>query len=164
MNCLCRFVALAVFLPLTQPAATLAQDKDKDQTQAQDKGQAQTQDKETDHGYVDLGVRFATGDVYGRPDLPFAPALKDSKFNEYRDVRDGFFLRRADVRFDNLLGSKSYFSFQTSKSVYRDQSYLGSFGQYGKFTLQFRYDEIPHIYSNTTRTLFTQTVVTFFQR
>ena len=161
MNCLCRFVTLAMFLPLALPAATLAQDKDKDQTQtqAQDKAQAQAQaqDKESDHGYVDFGVRFATGDVYGRPDLPFAPALKNSKFNEYRDVRDGFFLRRADVRFDNLLGSKNYFSFQTSKSVYRDQSYLGSFGQYGKFTLQFRYDEIPHIYSNTTRTLFTQT-------
>src|SRR6266852_5798202 len=121
MNCLCRFVTLAMFLPLALPAATLAQDKDKDQTptQAQDKAQAQAQDKDKDkdkdndkdkeshHGYVDFGVRFATGDVYGRPDLPFAPALKNSKFNEYRDVRDGFFLRRADVRFDNLLGSKN---------------------------------------------------------
>src|SRR5260370_42402404 len=126
MNCLCRLVTLAVFLPLTQPAATLAQDKDKDQTQtqAQDKAQAQAQaqDKESDHGYVDFGVRFATGDVYGRPDLPFAPALKNSKFNEYRDVRDGFFLRRADLRFDNLLGTRSYISFPAAKTGYRDPS------------------------------------------
>src|SRR6267378_3173866 len=160
MNRLCRFLTLAVFLPLALPTAALAQDKDKDKdkdkdaTQTQEKPQAQ--DKQTGHGYVDFGVRFATGDVYGRPDLPFAPALKGSKFNEYRDVRDGVFLRRADVRFDNLLGTRSYISFQASKAVYRDQSYLGSFGQYGKFILQFRYDEIPHIYSNTTATLFTQ--------
>ena len=154
MGCLCRLLTLALFLPLTLPMATLAQDNDKDATPTQEKPQAQK--KEADHGYVDFGVRFATGDVYGRPDLPFHPALKDSKFNEYRDVRDGFFLRRADVRFDNLLGTKNYVSFQTSKSVYRDQSHLLSFGQYGKFILQFRYDEIPHIYSNTTRTLFTQ--------
>ncbi len=154
MNRLCRFVTLAAFLPLALPTAARAQDKDKDATQTQEKPQAQ--DKETGHGYVDFGVRFATGNVYGRPDLPFAPALKGSKFNEYGDVRDGFFLRRADVRFDNLLGTKNYISFQTSKAVYRDQTYLLSFGQYGKFILQFRYDEIPHIYSNTTGTLFTQ--------
>src|SRR6266481_6018605 len=156
MNRLCRFLTLAVFLPLALPTAALAQDKDKDKDATQTQEKPQAQDKETGHGYVDFGVRFATGDVYGRPDLPFAPALKDSKFNEYRDVRDGFFLRRADVRFDNLLGTRSYISFQASKAVYRDQSYLSSFGQYGKFILQFRYDEIPHIYSNTTATLFTQ--------
>src|SRR5262249_36933367 len=95
--------------------------------------------------------------VYGRPDLPFHPVLKSSKFNEYRDVRDGFYLRRADVRFDNLLGTTNYVSFQSSNTVYRDQSYLASFVQYGKFKIQFRYDEIPHVYTNTTRTLFTQT-------
>jgi Putative outer membrane beta-barrel porin, MtrB/PioB len=53
--------------------------------------------------------------------------------------------------------TKNYVSFQSSKAIYRDQSYLASFGQYGRFLVQFRYDEIPHIYSNTTRTLFTQT-------
>src|SRR5207302_134703 len=42
-------------------------------------------------------------------------------------------------------------------SFYNNQSHLGSFGQYGKFKLQFRYDEIPHIYTNTARTLFIAT-------
>ena len=51
---------------------------------------------------VEFGVRAVTGDVYGRPDLQtgqcvgcgslFQPSLRTSKFNEYRDVRDGFFV------------------------------------------------------------------------
>ena len=39
-------------------------------------------------GVVELGSRWSWGDVYGRPDLPFDPALKTSKYNEYRDLRD----------------------------------------------------------------------------
>src|SRR5258707_7369884 len=116
-----------------------------------------SQDKDTDHGSVDFGVRFATGDVYGRPDLPFQPSLKTSQFNEYQDVRDGFYVRRLDVKFDNVLHTKDYFALQSQSTLYRDQSYLATFGQYGKFKFQFRYDEIPHVFSNTTRTFFVQT-------
>ena len=118
---------------------------------------AQGQDKETQIGEVEFGVRFATGDVYGRPDLPFQPGLKSSQFNEYQDIRNGFYVRRFDVKFDNVLHSKNYFSLQSQSTLYRDQSYLATFGDYGKFKLQFRYDEIPHIYSDTTRSLYTQT-------
>jgi MtrB/PioB family decaheme-associated outer membrane protein len=150
MNRLRKLAGLAALLSLIVPSMASGQtpDKEKDKTQAQD--------QDADHGFVDFGVRFATGDVYGRPDLPFDPPLKNSKFNEYRDVRDGFFLRKADVRFNDVFGTKNYVSFQTSKSIYRDQSYLVGFGSYGKFKTQFRYDEIPHIYSDTTRTLFTE--------
>src|SRR5690242_10087399 len=113
--------------------------------------------KDADHGSVEFGVRAATGDVYGRPDLPFQPSLKASQFNEYQDVRDGFYVRRLDVKFDNVLHTKNYFGLQSQSTLYHDQSYLASYGQYGKFKVQFRYDEIPHIYSDTTRTLFAQT-------
>src|SRR6202008_2000186 len=116
-----------------------------------------SQDKDTDHGSVDFGVRFATGDVYGRPDLPFQPSLKTSQFNEYQDVRDGFYVRRLDVKFDNVLHTKNYFGLQSQSTLYHDQSYLETYGQYGKFKVQFRYDEIPHIYSDTPRTFFDQT-------
>jgi MtrB/PioB family decaheme-associated outer membrane protein len=126
------------------------------------------QDKETEHGSIDFGLRYAWGDVFGRPDLqsgqclgcgtPFDPSLKTSKFNEYRDLRNGFYVRRADVKFENVLNSKNnYVSLKSQRTLYRDQSYLATFGEYGKFKLQFRYDEIPHTYSDTTRTLFTQT-------
>ena len=115
------------------------------------------QDKQQEIGDVEFGIRMATGDVYGRPDLPFSPGLKTSQFNEYQDIRDGFYVRKLDVRFDNVLHTREYFALQSQSTLYRDQSYLATFGNYGKFKLQFRYDEIPHIYSNTTRTLFAQT-------
>ncbi len=120
-------------------------------------GPLSAQDNSTTHGTVDFGVRFATGEVDGRPDLPFQPSLKTSQFNVYQDVRDGFYVRHIDIKLDNVLHSKDYFALQSQSSLYKDQSYLATFGSYGKFKFQFRYDEIPHIYSNTTRTLYTQT-------
>lgn len=155
------FLGAAVLAFLLLPTGLSAQEKQEKQEQSK------TEDKSVDHGFIDLGVRYAWGEVYGRPDLqsgqclgcgtPFDPVLKTSKFNEYRDLRNGFYLRRADLRFENVLNTKNYFSVQSQKTLYRDQSYLATFGNYGKFRMQFRYDEIPHIYSNTTRTLYTQT-------
>jgi MtrB/PioB family decaheme-associated outer membrane protein len=163
-----KLIAALAFLALFLPPGLFAQEKasDKDKGQTKEK-EAPPQTKESAYGSVEFGVRAVTGDVYGRPDLrtgqclgcgtPFNPSLRTSKFNEYGDVRDGFYVPRFDLHFDNILGSKNYISLQSQKAVYRDQSYLASFGQYGKFRLQFRYDEIPHIYTNTARTLFTQT-------
>ena len=140
-----------------------------------------TQDKGAETNVVEFGVRYRWGDVYGRPDLElgpgrpapsgnpsiapgclgcgtaFDPLLSTSKYEEYRDLRNGFFVPKLDARFENLLGSKNYVRAQSQKTLYRDQSYLITFGQYGKFKFQFRYDEIPHVYSNTTRTLLVQT-------
>lgn len=115
------------------------------------------QDQRPERGMVELGSRWSWGDVYGRPDLPFDPSLKTSKYSEYRDLRDGFFVRRFRLNMDDLAGSKYFLDVQSDKAVYRDQSYLATFGQWNRFKVQFRYDEIPHTYSNTTRTLYTQT-------
>jgi MtrB/PioB family decaheme-associated outer membrane protein len=109
------------------------------------------------HGVVEAGGRWSGGDVYGRPDLPFTPELKTSKYDEYRDLRDGFFIRRIRLNYDNLFGGKYFFDLQSDKAIYHDQSYLGTIGQWNRFKLQFRYDEIPHIYTNTARTPYTQT-------
>jgi len=108
-------------------------------------------------GSVEFGVRHVWGDVYGRPDLPFTPDVITSKFNEYGDTRSGFFIRKFYMNSDGILGSKNYVNLQSQSTFYKDQSYLATFGQYGKFKIQFRYDEIPHIYTNTARTLYTET-------
>ena len=150
---------MAIAALLFFPAGIFAQDKkDKDKDK---------QETAVDHGSIDLGLRYSWGDVYGRPDLqtgqclgcgtPFDPNLKNSKFGEYRDMRNGLYLRRIDVRFDNVLNSKNYVSLQSQKTLYRDQSYLATFGEYGKFKIQFRYTEIPHTYTDTARTLYTET-------
>jgi MtrB/PioB family decaheme-associated outer membrane protein len=139
------------------------------------------EEKPTDTNVVEFGVRYRWGDVYGRPDLmlgpggpaasgnpsitpgclgcgtAFNPLLSTSKYEEYRDLRNGFFVRKLDATFHNLLRSNNYARVQSQKTLYHDQSYLVTFGQYGKFKFQFRYDEIPHVYSNTTRTLFVPT-------
>jgi MtrB/PioB family decaheme-associated outer membrane protein len=115
------------------------------------------QDQRPELGMVELGSRWSFGDVYGRPDLPFEPSLKTSKYDEYRDLRDGFFIRRFRLRRDDLMGSKYFLDVQSDKAIYRDQSYLATFGQWNRFKVQFRYDEIPHTYSNTARTLYSQT-------
>jgi hypothetical protein len=117
---------------------------------------ALAQDQKPEHGSVEFGYRHIWGDVYGRPDLPFKPDWETSRFNEYRDLKSGVFIRDFRGRFDDLFGSRFYVSLQSQKSFYDDQSYLATFGQYGKFKVQFRYEETPHIFSNTTRTLFTR--------
>jgi len=114
------------------------------------------QEGKPERGSVEFGFRHIWGDVYGRPDLPFQPDWQTSKFNEYRDLKSGVFIRNFRGRFDNILGSRFYVNLQSQKSFYDDQSYLASFGQYGKFKILFRYEETPHIFTNTTRTLFTR--------
>src|SRR5664279_2374844 len=88
------------------------------------------QDQPAEHGVVEAGGRTSWGDVYGRPDLPFQPVLKTSNYNEYRDLRDGFFIRRFRLNMGDLAGSKYFVDIQSDKSIYRDQSYLATFGQW----------------------------------
>ena len=119
--------------------------------------QPEEADKPATHGSIEFGVRHLFGDEYGRPDLPFKPDVTTSKFNEYGDLRSGFFVRRFDLNSENILCTKNYISLKSQNSIYKNQSYLATFGQWGKFKIQFRYDEIPHIYTNTARTIFTET-------
>jgi MtrB/PioB family decaheme-associated outer membrane protein len=154
-----RYKVLAVLAFLLCPFSLLGQDKDKDKDKEADKDAG-------GHGVIDFGLRYSWGDVTGRQDLQtgqclgcgsaFTPSLKNSKFGEYRDMRNGFYVRHLDVKFEDVLHSRNFLTLQSQRTLYRDQSYLGSFGQYGKFRLQFRYDEIPHTYSDTTRTLYTE--------
>lgn len=115
------------------------------------------QDPAPEKGSVEFGIRRVWGDVYGRPDLPFTPEINTSKFNEYSDRRSGMFIRRLDIHFDDIFGTKKYVELQSQSSFYKNQSYLATFGQYGKFKVQFRYTETPHIYTNTARSIFTET-------
>jgi len=97
---------------LVTPLASFGQDKSSDN---KDKGTA-TQENSTDSskkpvGIVEFGARGTWGEVYGRPDLPFTPSLRTSKYQEYRDLRDGFFIPRARLNWDNV-ASKYFVDFQ----------------------------------------------------
>src|SRR5262249_15538943 len=58
---------------------------------------------------------------------------------------------------DDIAGSKYFLDVQSNNAIYRDQSYLATLGKWNRFKVQFRYDEIPHTFSNTARTLYTDT-------
>ncbi len=106
-----------------------------------------------EHGTVELGVRGISGEVDGRPDLSVRPNLFTSKLNEYRDLKNGVFLRSLDAGMD--IGANSFLSVQSRSSILNDQSWLASGGRYGKYKVQFSYEETPHTFTNTARMLFT---------
>lgn len=108
-------------------------------------------------GFIEFGVRQFWGDVYGRPDLPFQPALNTSKLNEYRNITNGFFVRRADVNLENTLPPGYFLHFQTESTLLKDQAFLVTFGRVGKYKVLFRWDQTPHIFTNTAQTLYRQT-------
>ncbi len=131
-------------------------------------GQEQTA---PERGVIEFGFRAVTGDVYGRTTqtgtLPFSngfrPELASSPLNTYFDYRSSFYVPRFDLQLNDLFGARNYLlvrslsngvAFEHS-TLNRDQSTLVSFGQYGHYKAQFRFDQTPHVFSGTTRTLFT---------
>ena len=133
--------------------------------------QAQDTTKQSSNtkGFVEFGFRGITGDVSQRTGLgetPFSngfrPDILNSVFNTYRDIRNSLIIPRADLFMENVFGTKNYFSLQTASnglafegnSLIRDNTILATYGQLGTYKLQFRWDQTPHIYSGTTRTLF----------
>ncbi|MEO6120314.1 MAG: MtrB/PioB family outer membrane beta-barrel protein [Terriglobales bacterium] len=155
---------LVVAVPLTlwsqdKPPEAAAADTVKAEPAKADTAKAESQPVDTaepGRNFAEFGVRHTWGEVYGRPDLPFTPDFRTSKYNEYRDVRNGFFLRRFRMHMDEVFGTNSYLNVQAESAVYRDQSYLATIGQFGRYKVQFRYDQVPHIYTNTARTLYVQ--------
>ncbi len=125
---------LAVLAILVSPAAVFAQEVP------------------PDHGAVEFGVRGISGEVDGRPDLGVRPSLFTSKMNEYRDLKNGVFVRRLDGTID--VGTNSFLSVQSRSSILSDQSWLAKGGRYGKYNVQFLYEETPHVFTNTGRMLY----------
>ncbi len=146
---------VTVFMLVQVASAQDGKGENKQETKEQSASEPSS--SETERGPIEFGFRTFWGDVYGRPDLPFKPELNTSKLNEYSDLRKNVFIRRANINLDDFLGTRNYLSYQTQSSFYKNQSHLATFGQFGKFKLQVRYDEIPHLYTNTARTLYTET-------
>src|SRR5262249_604083 len=87
----------------------------------------------------------------------YTPKLANSKLNEYSDIRNNFYIRKATINLDDVFGKDNYLKYGTQRSFYNNQSHLATYGQYGRYKVQFRYDEIPHIYSNSVRTAYAET-------
>ncbi len=142
------------------------------------------------HGSVEVGVRQNWGTVYGRatanslfPSFPattggaypqasggpftaqalgYTPGFGSSRFFEYRDMPNGFYVKSFRADLDNVLGRNLYVKVQGRDSIEKDQAYLLTVGQYGKAKFQFRWDDTPHVFTNTAQSLFIQTAPGYF--
>jgi hypothetical protein len=148
------FAICALLALLLVPAAMFAQEQAPERTNV-----------------VEFGFRGVTGSVYGRTNagsVPFSngfrPDLLNSPLNTYNDYRNAFYIPKISSRVDHLFGSDSYLHFQSNSNGFafenggtlsRDMSALATIGQYGHYKMQFRFDETPHYFSGTTRSLFT---------
>ena len=102
------------------------------------------QDDGPQNGRVVVGVRALTGN------------WSSSQFNEYRDIRPGFFIQRGDFSLNDLFQKKLFLNCQTRSTLRKDSDYRCAVGQYGKFRLEFNWDDTPHDFTNTATTLFTE--------
>ncbi len=142
------------------------------------------------YGSVELGLRQNWGTVYGRatanslfPSFPgttggtfpessggpftaqslgYTPRFGTSRFFEYQDVPNGLYIKSFRAGMDNVLGKNFYIKLQGRDGIEKDQAYLLTAGQYGKTKFQFRWDDTPHVFTNTAQTLFAQTAPGFF--
>ena len=103
---------------------------------------ARAQDDKPRHGRIEVGVRQMTG------------KLNSSKFLEYRDISDGFFVERFELTLDDLGQERWFLNLQARETVEKDQSYLFGFGRYGTFDLQLRGDQTPHDFTDAARSFF----------
>lgn len=93
------------------------------------------------NGDFDVGVRGLFGD------------RSSSKFNEYRDVHSGLYLDRFFLELNNP-AETYFFNFKGENFIRDDQRYSAEVGRYGQYQLQVQWDQIPHLFSTTGRTLF----------
>jgi MtrB/PioB family decaheme-associated outer membrane protein len=94
-------------------------------------------------GEVEAGVRLLPGQPSGGG---------RQKFEEYRDVTEGPFLR--DLRLRLFTPDEQYsLEARGSKWGQQDQEFAASLGRLGLWNLGFSWDQTPHLYSTTARTL-----------
>ncbi len=79
---------------------------------------------------------------------------KSSKFEEYREVPENQpFLDELKIDLDGK-GTGYFVEFRTEDTFEDDQRYVLRIGRYGEYETEVRWDEIPHVLSNSGRNLF----------
>ncbi len=73
-----------------------------------------------------------------------------AKFNEYRDIRDGFY-GDAILQYES---GNYYFDFRAAEVGRKTQSYELSGGKWGSFKYFFSYDQLPHNFTYDARSLY----------
>ncbi|MEE8399614.1 MAG: MtrB/PioB family decaheme-associated outer membrane protein, partial [Desulfobacterales bacterium] len=95
-------------------------------------------------GNVELGGRLQDG------------SQDSSKYTEYREVPSGLFVDSIYLGVENSEHTY-FFNLWGSHVAQEDQNLLVQFGLRGKYKIEFEWDEIPHNFTNTARSLFNET-------
>ena len=74
-----------------------------------------------------------------------------AKFNEYRDIRDGFY-GDIDLQYES---GNYYIDFKGSEVGRKTQRYELSGGKWGSFKYDFSYDQLPHNFTYGAKTFYT---------
>jgi MtrB/PioB family decaheme-associated outer membrane protein len=138
-----RFAIMAAALLLVSAGAKA---QEASTTAQQDVPKATAAPSIPEFGYVnevDFGVRGTS----------FAANSDKARFQRYQDLRDGATLDK--VRF-NKSTSQWLVNLQADHVGYRDQRFAGAFENYGKVKASFEWNQTPLFYSETTRTLYTE--------
>ena len=95
---------------------------------------------EPERGRIETGIRQLYGD------------RRSSKFNEYRDIPQGFFIRHSEIDLNDLFHNKTFFfNFQTRDTREKDQTYLLGLGVYRRYRLDLLWDQTPHVFTTTAK-------------
>ena len=94
---------------------------------------------------VEGGYRFIGGD------------RSSAKFQEYRVLQESPFVDHARLSLETK-DKKRYVEFFTFDPFKNDQSYNLRAGKYGDYELEIFWDQIPHVFSTTGRTVFNTTI------
>jgi MtrB/PioB family decaheme-associated outer membrane protein len=90
---------------------------------------------------------------FGYRGTAFGPGSDVSRYQRYRDLRDGAMLDRFRASKDT---DGFRYNLQADNVGYKDQRYSASYHNYGKVKASFEWNQIPLYYSQTTSTLYDQ--------
>ncbi len=90
---------------------------------------------------------------FGARGTSFDAGSDKARFQRYQDLRDGATLDK--IRFSKSTDSWLV-DLQADHVGYRDQRFSGAFNDYGKVKASFEWNQTPLFYSETTRSLYTE--------
>jgi len=94
-------------------------------------------------GEVEAGGRLIEGE------------RSSSKFEEYREIPSGLYLDHLLLSIESKKGL-GFAEFRAREAAEEDQSFGLRFGRLGRVEFDLGWDQIPHVFSNTARTLYTR--------
>ncbi len=96
------------------------------------------------------------GEVGGRIFVDRPGKADRGKFEEYRDIPPGVFLERLRLRLESQDGGYSL-ELRAKDVGEQDQNFLLKSSKLGRYTFEFEWDQIPHVFSGTGRSPYRQT-------